>query len=160
MEVTRREKNASHFLDSDKPNESTNIIKNRRAQDGLLCQDCPVTTGQVPPSYLHVSSFSCFYSCINETLTASHCVEEKLSRCQARVEAVGNKAFSCWKLEERERENVWNIFHRSLHSPQQSWKSVLTTISQICLEISSEALCSLSDLGSVPFCPSYRPHRR
>lgn len=49
-------------------------------------------------SYLHISSFSCFYSCINQTFSTSHCVEKKFSGSQARVEAVSNKAFCCREL--------------------------------------------------------------
>lgn len=48
--------------------------------------------------YLHVSSLCGFHSRVHQTLPTSHSVEEELSRCQARVEAVGYEAFSSRKL--------------------------------------------------------------
>jgi hypothetical protein len=47
---------------------------------------------------LHVSSFRCFDSSVHQTLSTSHCVEEKLGRGQSGIETVLHKSTSSWIL--------------------------------------------------------------
>lgn len=62
--------------------------------------------------YLHVSSLCSFYSSVHQTFTASHGMKKELSGRQARVEAVGHKAFSSRQLErktESHQQESWGF---------------------------------------------------
>ncbi len=45
---------------------------------------------------LHISCFCSLHSGVHQTFASTHCVEEELCRCEARVETIPNKAFCCW----------------------------------------------------------------
>lgn len=54
--------------------------------------------------YLHVSRLCSFHSCVHQTLTTGHGVEEELCGRQARIEAVGYKTF-CGRQLLKEQSN-------------------------------------------------------
>lgn len=69
----------------------------------LLHSDRNMATGvtcgeKILRHYLHVSGLCSFHSSVHQTFPASHGVEEELCGRQARVEAVGHKAFSSRQL--------------------------------------------------------------
>lgn len=47
---------------------------------------------------LHVSRLCSFDSCVHQTFSTSHCMEEELCWRQARIEAVLHKTLGCWNF--------------------------------------------------------------
>lgn len=66
---------------------------------------------------LDIACISCLYSCVDQTLSASHCVEVEFLRSQSRHVVVCNEAFTLWakiiltKMRKRPSiESKWDTF--------------------------------------------------
>lgn len=81
----------------------------------VIVHDCDVFN-QFNQSPLHVTCICSFYRSIDDTLTASHCVEKELSRCEAWIKTVFDKSSSFRSLEKAREMGQWSLCESILDS--------------------------------------------